>query len=63
MWHTSSRQPLPHRAWKLFVPGMVAALLLTSTITIPDTEPLPAQGLIVPKFWRAWQYVQNVSFI
>lgn len=63
MWNTSSRLLLPHRVWKLFVPGMVAALLLTSAITIPDIEPLQAQGFTAPKFWRVWQHAQNVSFI
>jgi len=63
MWNSGSSQLLPHRAWKLFVPGMVAALRLASTMIIPDTEPLQAQGLIMPKFWRAWRHVQNVAFI
>ncbi|HLG63472.1 MAG TPA: hypothetical protein VKY19_16150 [Ktedonosporobacter sp.] len=63
MWHPGSHQLLPQRAWKLCVPTTVAALLLTSTITIPDTEPLPALGLTAPKFWRACQPAQNVSFI
>lgn len=63
MWHSSSNQLIPHRAWKLFVPGMLAALLLAPTLSIPDTEPLQAQGLIMPNFWRAWRHTQNVAFI
>lgn len=63
MWHASSSQLLPQYAWKLSVPGMVVALLLTSPLSIPSTEPLQAQGLTMPKFWRAWRHAQNVSFI
>lgn len=63
MWHASSSQLLPQYAWKLFVPAMVSVLLLTSTLSIPDTELLQAQGLTMPKFWRAGQHAQNVSFI
>jgi len=63
MWHASSSQLLLHFARKLFVPAMVAALLFTSTPSIPDTEPLQAQGLTLPKFWRAGRHAQHVSFI
>ncbi len=63
MWNASSHQLPPLHAWKLFMPGMVTALLRISTTSIPDTEPLQAQGLTMPKFWRAWRYAQNVSFI
>lgn len=61
MWNNSEIQSVPHYAWKLHVPGIAVATLLPAAMYIPDTEPLQAQSLIMPKFWRAWQHVRNVS--